>query len=188
MIYFIKTVSYKNKFISKKKTYDFLCKLGVQNEDKKPLEKYEVDGSFDVVFCSTLKRVRDSIVTKNNIPVFQNHILNEVLFDLKKMVSFDVWVDQGSVVVRKKMKEFFIEDSLPQKRDLFFRDMEDFLYRVKKEYKNKKVLIISHSFKMKLFEALIRTKGVIKSDPELIHKFIYDTKKTFDFKKGFILK
>ncbi len=51
----------------------------------------------------------------------------------------------------------------------------------------KKCVLISHSFRMKLIEAYIKTDGQIEQKPELIHKYILDDKKTFDFGKGISL-
>lgn len=187
MIYFIKTVSYKNKFVSQKRTYDFLCNLSLQRVDPKPLKKYYVDNSFDVVFCSDLRRVKESIVVRDNIPIIKNCILNEVIFDLKEMVCFDDWKKEGSNFVRKKFKEFFIKDMLFQSRRQIFSEIEDFLSHIQSVYKGKKVLVLSHSFKLKLIESFIKTKGQVRYDPNLINDFLDNNKKTFDFGRGFTM-
>ena len=45
--------------------------------------------------------------------------------------------------------------------------------------------MISHSFRLKIIEAYLKTQGRIMNDPKLIEKYIKNSKKTFDFGEGF---
>ena len=162
-----------------------MTKLGLQKVDPIPLHKYRNIKKGKMVICSPLKRVILSM--PNNINYITDDSLKEVLFDLSKFTSAQEFSSNGSVLIRRKFKEFFIKDELPEKRNQIFRKIRILLEKLQK-IKEEEVVIVSHSFKLKLIEAYIKTRGRIEYEPELIRKFIKDNKKTFQFEKGFSVK
>lgn len=182
----IKIPKYKTNLKDDKKTYNYLYAVGLQirnpPSENKNVFRFEKNS---IIFHSSLKRSLSSLNKKDhNISLKE---LNEIPFDLKKMCTFKEWKIDKSKIVRKKFKDFFIADKLPLKRKVIFSEIRKII-RIAGKYKNKKVYIISHSFRLKILEAFIKTKGKIEGRPKLIHKYLFDNKKTYEFGESFTLE
>jgi len=114
--------------------------------------------------------------------------LAEILFDIKKLCTRKEWQKEKSNIIRRRFKEFFINDQLPIKRVEIFNEIKRVLNNCLSRSEFFDITIISHSFRLKLIEIFIETKGEIVETPVLIHKYILDDKKTYEFGEGFTLK
>ncbi len=182
-VYFRKTTEYYlGKDKSKTQKFLFLKGLGLQKINPKPSHKFKNLKKDVLIICSPLKRVLLSMSKNTNYLIEDS--LKEVLFDIFEFSSIEEFSKEGSILIRKKFKEFFIADKLPEKRKKLFKDIRKLLIRIKK-LKVKEVMILSHSFKLKLIEAYIKTNGEIENNPQLINKFIKNNDKTYNFEEGF---
>ena len=50
---------------------------------------------------------------------------------------------------------------------------------------DKQIAVISHSFRLKLIEAFIKSNGQLQKHPKIIHNYIKDAEKTYKFGEGF---
>lgn len=182
-IYFRKTTEY---YLARDKNeqdrYDFLSKLTMQEVDPMPLHKFKNLQKSAVILCSPLNRVYSSLPLNANVEV--ENSLREVVFDLRKFCTLEEFSNKSSIIVREKFKEYFIQDILPEKRAALFGDIKLLLEKLQKLTVTE-IMIISHSFKLKLIEAYIKTNGAIESSPELIHQYILTNEKTYGFEEGF---
>lgn len=114
--------------------------------------------------------------------------LSEIIFDPSLFISEGIWKEQGSSAVRRAFIEAFEQDKLFLKRDKIFEQIEKLLDMCRKESEGQEVICVSHSFRMKLVEAYIKTGGAIKKSPSLVREFIDPNNKTYEFGGGFTLK
>jgi hypothetical protein len=185
-ILFKKTCAYQSSPQSGD-VFEYVSNLALQKINPDSDQKGAVDFTQKYIFYSPLHRVEQSI---NKVPGHRyicENSLAEVVFDISKMCTREEYEKQKSTLIRKKFKQFFIEDTLPQKRSELFSEIESILRKIKETHEEE-VVVFSHSFKLKLFEAYIKTKGQIKDKPELIHTFIDDTKKTYEFGESFSIE
>lgn len=181
MIYFIKTLPYQIK-PEKGDIFEYLSDLALQKIDPPTLSKNPLSIKADIIFYSPLKRVADTI--KDDTRGIKKESLREIKFDIKALCSKEEYQEYESVIVRRRFKEFFIGDRLPLKREIIFNEIEALL----KEYRlsgKKDIAVVSHSFRLKIIEAFIKTKGGIRYKPELIHNYLLDDQKTYEFGEGF---
>jgi len=181
MITFIKTLPYQLK-PKGRDVFEHLSDLGLQKIDPPTLSENPLSITADVIFYSPLKRVADTI--KNRTRAIKKESLREIVFDMKAMCSKEEYQEYKSVIVRKRFKEFFIKDKLPVKREVIFNEIEALLKESRFSGK-KDIAVVSHSFRLKIIEAFIKTKGEVRHKPELIHKYIFDNEKTYPFGGGF---
>jgi hypothetical protein len=183
MIKFLKILEYELR-PNNVNVYDYISAVVSQEIDPPSLKKGELFIDAPLVFCSSLKRAMDCI---QNIPtteyVFMPE-LKEILFNFKEICSQEEWSNYGSKIVRKKFKKMFQSDSFSVSRKKIFDEIKYVLGECKKR-KNQNIVIVSHSFRLKLIEAFIKTKGKIEKNPEIIEDFIKDDEKTYNFGSGF---
>ncbi|HAE36250.1 TPA: hypothetical protein DCX66_04020 [Candidatus Nomurabacteria bacterium] len=182
-IYFLKTAQYDLRK-NKNDRYDYLCDLGLQKIDPLPLHINSLTPMTKYVINSTLKRVALSFQNSSGSIFVPSDNLREVIFDMSTMCTKQEFNKLGSSIVREKFIELFINDTLPQKRLFLFDQIRSTLEQIKL-INCEEITIVSHSFKLKLFEAYLKTNGQIESHPELIRNYIYIDKKTFNFNEGF---
>jgi hypothetical protein len=182
-IYFLKTNSYDLRK-DKADRYVYLCNVGLQKIDPLPLNPNTLVIPTKYVVYSMLKRVSESLKHNQKQIYIPNCLLNEMIFDINSMCSEEEFNKLGSCLIRKRFCELFIKDALPQKRLALFNQIKQFLNEVSK-IKCEEITVISHSFKLKLFEAYLKTNGQIELQPELITNFIKYNEKTFEFNEGF---
>ncbi len=187
MITFIKTLRYET---NPKETdvFEYLTLLGLQKIDPASTANSFLTLDADVIFYSPLKRVATTIRLPKHkkITAVKKDALKEIVFDLEKLCSKQEYQKYKSKIVRRRFKEAFIQDALPVKRAFIFREIKDIL-RLCLIYQEATVAIVSHSFRLKIMEAFIKTKGKIISNPALIHTYIFDDQKTYEFGEGFTI-
>lgn len=184
MLTFIKVLKYEVPE-PKEKNFDYYRKLGLQQIDPPTLEPGKLSIPSGVVFHSTLRRAVECLTPNHGAVYVPTTSLNEIRFDLETMGSREEWKKYGSFLVRKKFKEQLIDDKLPEKRSVVLYDVKSVLLQYLNDYPERDAFFISHSFRMKIFEAFIRTKGQLEFSPEMINDYVGDDVNTYKFGGGF---
>lgn len=141
----------------------------------------------DIIVTSPLLRATESafvwrsgFLNKPEIMVLAE--IAELRIDLAEMLTEEEFQDHGSTLVRKRFVDGFIDDTLPIKRDAIIKRIEtaqSILHRFEH------VLVISHSFFMKVWQCYQYTNGKVTTKPELLAQYINPDIKTFEFGAGF---
>ena len=184
MIKFIKILSYQQK-PDRGDIFEQLCDLTSQKIDPPSLFPESLDVSADIILSSTLKRAKDCFKKNEGEECVYLPELKEVPFALDKICSKEEWIKEKSVAVRRNFKKAFINDQLLLSRRKIFDEIRQLLSLCKKKSLKGEVAVISHSFRLALIEAYIKTKGEIEINPDLIHQYISDEKKRYEFGEGF---
>ncbi len=164
--------------------YEYLVELGLQKIDPPSNCPQQLVIGDSIVLCSSLKRAYLCLNKRMNQEIILLDALSEVVFDIREMCSLEEWQEGGSSVIRRRFRELFIEDRLPESRQKIKADIEKVL-ELCRRYKENDITIISHSFKLKLIQAYIETRGRLMTHPQLIEDFLFDEKKTFGFGETF---
>ncbi len=185
MIQFIKTLPYD---LAPKETdiFQYLTDLGLQNIDPPTISIKPLSVTADIILYSPLKRVSKTIVKNPELLYIESDSLKEILFNLQDFCSEEDYAKFKSHIVRKKFKQFFVENQLPIKREVIFSEIKSLL-SLCNAYSDREIAVVSHSFRLKIIEAFIKTKGEIEHKPELIYEYLFDNKKTYEFGVGFII-
>jgi len=187
MITFIKILEYCLK-PAQTDTFDYLAEVTSQRLDPPTLKPEGLPINEGIVLFSPLKRAKDCIKEIKAVRYLELPELKEIPFELKNICAKEEWESEKSTAVRKRFKEAFIADNLSLSREQIFFEIKHLLAlvrRCEKEYEN--VTLISHSFRLKIIEAYLATGGEIVFKPCLIHDFIFDNEKTYEFGSGFRL-
>lgn len=162
-------------------TYEYLAGVTAQTIDPPSLQPGEMHES-GTVLVSPLRRARECISEQGIV----TSELREVPFDLKTVCTKEAWEKEGSVAVRRGFKQAFVDDTLLVRREELLREIQDLVSMLRgMELTNNTVVVVSHSFRMKLIEAYIGTKGALANNPGLLHQYIDDSTKTYEFGEGF---
>ncbi len=184
MIQFIKILPYelrpKNIDI-----YQYLTRLGLQRIDPPSLEPNRLASEAKTILHSRLRRASDCIEIKPNVTYLPMSSLNEVLFDIRQFCDHQTYTKQGSKAVRRGFRQAFINDTLPCARKDTFKEIDESIKYCLVSADKGDVLVVSHSFRLKLIEAYIRTGGGLKDNPKLLENFLFDDMKTYNFGQGF---
>lgn len=133
------------------------------------------------VLYSPSRRVAETISCLSGIRE-SSESLREIAFDVSRFIDERVWRSKGSAAVRDAFKEAFVTDTLIQKRSVLFTEIDMLLKRIRDEHID---VVVSHSFRLKLIETYIRTKGKIVEHPDLIHRYLLSDQKTYPFGGSF---
>jgi len=185
MVNFIKVLEYDLK-PDDPQVFEYLSSITSQEYDPPSLRAKELYFDSGIVFYSPLRRSIETVSTSSNVISKSLDSLKEIPFILPKLCTKEEWSEQKSLIVRKRFKEYLIQDKLPISREKLWLEIEDIIkICLEAEEKFNCVNVVSHSFRMKLIEAYIKTKGGIVTKPELVHDYIIDNQKTYDFGTGF---
>lgn len=140
------------------------------------------------ILHSTLLRGKQTaeILPKNQgVQVIPCDLLREIPFSLANMVTEEEFEDKngGSRLVRVRFVDQFVEDRLLQPRTQIEDNVCCLLAEIDKFSKD--VIIISHSFFLKILQAYVSGSDVFSNPGELAN-FIDADKKTFPFGGGFV--
>ncbi len=185
-----KIFAYDPTFKGKYSRYEGYCRSTLQqespdiNEEKYSIEPLVFDGP---IFSSSLKRGYQSAEAfrehYKDKKIVKTELLNEIKFDLKKLVSEKEFEQEGSKLVRKRFIEAFIKDDLSEKRSEIQKRMDDFM-KIFSNREGATVLAISHSFFMKILEIYLKDKKLFEN-PEILLKEFDPMQKTYGFGTGF---
>ncbi len=187
---FIKIAKYDTKYFDESiSNYKFLCDLTLQKTDVESLEKNSLKFETDVVLHSGLDRAKSCIHKVDGENEFiEMKELNEVKFDMGKMCTEGEWKNKGSKIVREKFIEFFIHDKLEISLVNLEGEIKIILEKIGEIIRlGKSVSILSHSFKLKILEAYIKSDFKLFENRNLIKDYIFSDKKTYEFGEGFEL-
>ncbi|MDO8451572.1 MAG: hypothetical protein Q7S76_01760 [bacterium] len=184
MITFTKIASYELR-PKDRNVFEYLTDVASQVVDPPPLEPGGLSLAADIVFHSTLRRATESIRRLPAVEYIPRVELKEVVFDMRTFCNEATWSREGSVAVRRGFKAAFIADTLSVPRTQLFEEIRSVLLDAKDTCQRGRVVVVSHSFRLKLIEAYLRTQGRVVSNPELIHEYINDSGKTYSFEEGF---
>jgi len=108
--------------------------------------------------------------------------LKEIPFSLASLCTKKEWEREGSLAVRRRFAQAFIKDRLFLKRSQI---REETLRIFQRLILYESASILSHSFRLKIIEGAIKTRGDLFIYPERIHEFIRPDKKTYEWNEGF---
>ncbi len=188
MISFTKILKYElyPKQLSQAETFRYITDILTQTKDPASTATQKITFTKGTVFSSPLRRAQESIKIEGDA---KNQILpelREIPFDITKDCSEIEWEQKGSTLIRILFKKLFIEDRLLISRQKIFDEIRTVLTKCLAQ-KKQDITIISHSFRLKIIETYIKTKGELEKNPELIHQYLFDDKKTFGFGEGFLV-
>lgn len=108
------------------------------------------DEKFDVIFCSSARRTKETAHLIAEVVGFDK---NKIIFD-ERLEEYQVGDLDGKNIIEYKK---YVEENIKSVHDYFtsslpngesrlsvHKRMGDFIYEIEKEYSNKKILIISH--------------------------------------------
>lgn len=167
---------------SKYEGYCLIC-LRRGNPDISKDLKIQIPKRINKVYCSNLKRGIETAKSMSK-EYKETSLLNEVLFDLSKLVTKEEFEKYGSDKVRLKFIEHFIQDRLLEKKSTIKSRILRLLSKLNK-LPDGGYLLISHSFLMKILEVYIKTEGKLFASPRLLRKYFDYRKKTYNFGEGF---
>jgi broad specificity phosphatase PhoE len=182
-------MKYDPTFKGKYSKYEGYRLSGLQRVSPDIMKSYKVKfkRTFNnPIFCSTLKRGIEiaSIIAKHQkLKINKSKKLNEIKFDLKKLLSKREYEKYGSNLVRERFIQTFIDDRLIEKRGDIKKRIEKLIAVIKKLPAGN-YLLISHSFYMKILQVYLEDQSLFEK-PEVLKKYFDPNKKTFDFGKGF---
>jgi len=184
MINFIKISEYETK-PSDKDVFGYLCDVVSQKIDPPTLKPRSLRSDASIVFHSPLRRAVECLELKGGVRYIPTPSLREIPFDMRLMCSKEEWVFGGSNLIRHKFKEFFVANRLGSSREDIIRETRNFLARCYVLSRLSEITVVSHSFRLKVIEAFIKSQGSLSKDPFLIYEYIKDDEKTFCFESGF---
>lgn len=169
-------------------SYRKLCELTLQRIDPPSIEPGSILLDVDIVFHSDMRRARESFAAAPAVQQVPLASLREIPFDLTAFASPQELRDEESKPVRRRFKEHFIADTLPLSRKEILNDCKTVLRTcLENSDAGKRVAVLSHSFRMKILEAYIRSHGLLYSRPELLSLTLRDDEETYGFGTGFDL-
>ncbi len=184
MIAFIKILAYERP-PRKEASFSFYRNLGLQKVDPPTLHPGGLVITTAAVIYSTNRRAQECISFANSVARVPTATLREVPFDLQKLCNNDTWQSEGSIAVRRGFLAAFVHDKLPVKRKTIFRETKYLLSLAADLSKTSDVTIVSHSFRMKILEAFVDTRGDLERSPARLGSYLREDQKTFAFGTGF---
>jgi broad specificity phosphatase PhoE len=187
MIKFIKMLKYDLRNQGEDLDFDWVSRVTLQQEDPKSLYPGGLESikEAEVIYHSPLRRVVECLPYNHNAQEFYPlESLREIKFDLRQFCTKNELFKYGSKIVRQQFKDFFTQDILITSRTQIFEEVKEILKRCVESHSSK-IVVVSHSFRLSIIEAFINTEAKIETEPHLIHKFIFDDTKRFDFGDGF---
>lgn len=190
-IFVRKIFPYDPTFHGQYSKYDGYRLIGLQKQSPgvhkpSPLDINEKINS--PIFSSELTRgVETATLTAQQLGVSETEstpLLNEIKFDLARLLTREEYEKEGSDLVRRRFIESFIKDTLLESREKIKNRIELVLDRLK-GLESGNYLLVSHSFFMKFMQIyLVRQIDIFKR-PHLLSEYFNPKEKTFDFAKGF---
>ncbi len=187
--YVRKILKYDPTFGGKFSRYVGYRLIGLKKKDPKILGAIINQSlvGFGGIFHSTQKRgletARAFSRSQNVGDLVALKELEEITFDLGKLLSEKEFDNLGSSLVRKRITEAFIADELKESREEIKKRLDRLLSKLAR-IGDGNFLIISHSFFMKILQTYFLDQHLF-NNPEVLRKHFDHTKKTFKFGCGF---
>lgn len=167
-------------------SFDYVCSVLNQSVDPPSIASNQLRLQTDIIYHSTLERSKGCIQYEQDKVYRPRLELNEVAFALANSCTEQEWLSLGSKKVREVFLDKFFYDSLVFSRATLFSQVRELLRDALSSADS--ITLVSHSFRMKIFEAYIFTQGRIVDQPSLIRNYISTDSKTFEFGQGFVVK
>ncbi len=181
MITFTKILNY-NTGKKDKDVFRYVNSLLSHKIDPHSLKPKRLKLPQGLVYYSPLKRSKECLLKNKNTKYKLTKELKEVKFSIPVQKRSGL-IKKTSYTVREEFIKQFIADTLLESRKKIFTDIQNLLNKIILE--KKPVSLVSHSFRLKLYESFIKTRGKILKNPQLIKKFINPNKRTYDFGEKF---
>ncbi len=162
--------------------FTHVCDVLKQDINPKTKCPNQLRVNTDIIFSSPLLRARQCIKQREGLEVHYLNELSEIPFDLQRFCSAKEWESRKSAVVRKAFKDAFIADQFLLSRQVV-REQIERVFRIARNNPNS--TMVSHTFRLALIRAYSQTKGEIFKNPQLIHRYVFEEKKTFIFGESF---
>ncbi len=169
-------------------TYDYLAGLAAGAIDPPSLAPKSLSFPGSIILHSPLRRSVECIDGTAALSCEARESLKEISFDMRDFCDRTLWEREGSRAVRRGFKTAFIEDTLPIRRTELILSAHEMLEEAKAAAERAPVVLVSHSFRLKLIEAYIRSNGRLAEEPALIGEYIHDEQKTYAFGEGFTIE
>lgn len=164
--------------------FAYLCALTNQTIDPPTLHQHGLKMRDTVVYASPMRRSRGCIATRPDARVLCIDELKEIPFDLAALCTRTEWMAHKSAIVRERFVDAFVRDMLLTPRAVILGEVESVLHFLQKR-PERSITVISHSFRLKVIEAYIKTHGMLATDPTLLGTFIHADTPTYAFGTGF---
>jgi len=167
-IHLIKPLRYIPRSSKTQSLYDGFHQVALRLYDPDLLvHRDPTQKSTQIALCSTSLRAIQTAKSSGEVKLRNTELLNEITFDLTKLLSKKEYGLFGSTLVRDRFIEAFISDSLIESRDdIKFRITE--LITLIKELDQEVVNCYSHSFFMKVTEAYISSDCSLFENPIIL--------------------
>lgn len=182
MIQFRKIAAYERTSPQGEDLFAYLDRLTIQKIDPPSLHPHELKTDAQRILTSPLRRAIEYISPHDQSRVRVLHQLRELPLSLRELCTRQEWQHARSRIVRQRFKEAFIADRLPLSRRMIEQEIRYVLAELQPWHTT---FVLSHSFRLKLIEAYIETQGDIFRYPYLIHEWINDARKTYNWGEGF---
>lgn len=163
--------------------WEYICGVLDQAIDPPSLAPMSVRVPAQRAYLSPRKRALECVASEEGTAYIVKQELNEVPFDLRRFHTKQEWEDSGSAIVRDAFVRGFVSDRLAVPRRRLFEEVRSLLGAMDRA--SARGYFISHSFRMKLFEAYFKTGGKVEREPELIREFVSLDRRTYDFGEEF---
>ncbi len=184
MLHIIKTLKYNPRGPKHEDEFSYARDVLLQKIDPSSSANACLD-LIGTIYHSPRKRVSETLTKSEHNNLVQHDTLNEIVFDLGKVMSENDWILNGSNSVRSSFLKLFLEDKLKKKRCDIWKSFEQLLEDIEE---NSVTKCVSHSFTMTLLEAYVATEKKVANEPSLINEFIDIEKKRFGFGEALILE
>ncbi len=162
--------------------FTYLDGVTTQQLDPPSLHPHTFRPETHVVMHSILRRCQEALDTASGTQFISTPELNEIPFSLAALCSQQEWEREKSMIVRRRFKEAFINDRLPLSRAEIDAQLRGVLLQAP-QYTS--ITLLSHSFRLKLLQGFILTRGRLCAHPEEIHRVLDEQQKTFIWGEGF---
>lgn len=183
MIHFRKILDYP-RTPPKGDEFAYLRALTTQKVDPPSVHPHGLVITDTVVCASPLRRSRECLSTPSGTAVYYLDQLTEIPFDLGELCTRSEWTAHKSAIVRERFVDAFVRDTLLIPRATVLDEVESLLLFLQKQ-SDRSITVISHSFRLKVIEAYIKTHCALATDPTLLRTFIHTDTPTYAFGKGF---
>lgn len=164
--------------------FAYLRAITKQTIDPPTLHPHGLKMRDTVVYASPMRRSRGCIATRPDVRVFFLDELTEIPFDLAALCTRTEWMAHKSSVVRERFVDAFVRDMLLIPRATILNEVESVLLFLQKR-QERSATVVSHSFRLKVIEAYIKTHGALATNPTLLGTSIHADTPTYAFGTGF---
>lgn len=162
--------------------FSHLNAIAMQTIDPESLHPGGLDLPEPVILHSPLRRVAEAIAAPYDGRRLPLHELREVAFSLEQLCTPTEWFRGRSVIIRQRFKQAFIADTLRAPRAELEREIRSVL---KSLTGVASAAVVTHSFRLSLFEGYVESEGRLFQEPERIHEWIHDERERYNWGTGF---